>query len=49
MNPKFQKRSVLKFVGRIIPITKLIGISSPALQNIVKYSLGILIINFKKL
>ena len=30
MRPKFQKRSALKFVGRIIPCAKHIGISREA-------------------
>ena len=33
MSPKFQKRSALKFVGRIIPCAKHIGISREAEDN----------------
>jgi hypothetical protein len=33
MRPKFQKRSALKFVGRIIPCAKRIGISREAEDN----------------
>jgi hypothetical protein len=41
MRPKFQKQSVLKFVGRIIPGAKRLGILTQASETKVRLSLQV--------